>query len=149
GPPPQQPPHAQQPPVGAAGAAGAPASYQYGASGHLDQPADSPYDTGFLRSGAHGGGQGDAGAPGQPGGYQGAPQGGYPGGPQGGYPGGPQGGYPGGAQGGPGETKKSNTGIIIGAIAAAVVVLGLLIWGGIALFGGSDDEIVTEPDPVT
>ncbi|WP_434080601.1 hypothetical protein [Sanguibacter sp. Z1732] len=134
----------QQPPAGAAGAgAGATASYQYQPSGHLDQPGESPYDTGFLRSGqpSHGQGQPD---------YQ---QGGYPGA-QGGYPGGPQGGYPGGAapgQGAPGEGRKSNTGILIAAIVVGVLVLGLLIWGGIALFGGDDDpeEIPTTsaPDP--
>ncbi len=156
---------------GAAQPSGAGAGYQYGASGPLENPADSPYDTGELRSGAQQ--QGAAGGypaqgavppgshpaqahdqggyPQQQGGYlqqQGgyAPgQGGYPqqaGYPQtqGGYPGAP-GGYP--AQGGPDSSGKKNTGLIVAIVAAIALVIGLLVWGGIALFGGSDD-----PDPV-
>src|SRR5690625_7761255 len=37
-------------PVAPAGGAGATSAYQYGASGQLEQPAESPYDTGFLRA---------------------------------------------------------------------------------------------------
>src|SRR5690625_1308902 len=172
----------------AASAAGATSNYQYGPSGPLEDPADPPYDTGFLRAGAQqqGAGHPPAGAP-PAAGYQSPQQGGYPQG-QGGYPqqgGQPtapggfapaqagghspaqggyapaqggyppaQGGYPGQPEGYPGQSapdssgKKKNTGLIVAIVAAVAVVLGLLVWGGIALFGGDDpDPAPTVPPP--
>ncbi|GAB3997736.1 hypothetical protein GCM10029992_21560 [Glycomyces albus] len=38
------------------------------------------------------------------------------------------------------ESDSSGMGRLVGMIIAGVVILGLLVWGGIALFGGGDDD---------